>query len=207
MKKLFTICCLFALGALGESGVRNPVTRASLGAVSQDNGTATNLTVFNGLVFTNSQPELNPMISLPLYSGGDSWLSDGGLYICPNISGLTLNTSFSFCLNSDFLSENGGWNSVTMQIGGTNYCSFLIGYEGNQYLPEEPVFAFFNDVAYREFSEQSSPFAVGLLSKVFKINYTFIIDPAVIPTARTNAQVGGIYVDGTNEVLRIRLTE
>jgi hypothetical protein len=205
MKKIFIICCLFAAAALGGSDIRNPVTRASIGAVAQDDGTATNLTVFNGLVITNSLPELNPRISLPLYTGGDSWLADGGLYICPGAGGVVLNTPFSYVLGSDFLNEYGGWNSVSMGIGGTNYCSFLVNYEGNQYLPDEPVFAFFNDVYYREFSEQSSPFAIGLRSKVYKVNYTFLIEPLAIPTERANALVGGIYVDGTNEVLRIRL--
>jgi hypothetical protein len=121
--------------------------------------------------------------------------------------GLSFNTPFSFMFNSEFLNDFGGWSSLAMGIGKTNYCSFLIGYEGNPYLPDEPVFAMFNDTAYRELSEQSSPYVIGLRTKVYKIFYTFVIKPSVIPTGRTDAQIGGIYVEGTNEVLKIRLTE
>ncbi len=150
---------------------------------------------------------VNPSISLPLYTGGGAWLVSGGNNIGTGSMGLVLNSPFAFVLNSDF-TANKGWNGFALAIGQTNYCSFSTTFGGwgeSLGLPDQPNFFMYNDYSYYNSLGGDIAYIIGLVSQVYKINYRLMLNPDVIPTSRTNALIGEIYVDGTNEVLKIRL--
>lgn len=201
MKKIFIICCLFAAAALGESGVRNPVTRASLGAVAQDNGTATNLTVFNSLVITNTGAVV-PSLS---FSQIGPFITETSIAcVFPVDLGLGFNTPFGYIFNSDY-SSGTGWNSVQLSIANQGIGSFLVTLSGSSE-DDGPKFAIFNDWAYEQGTGGSSyPIEISLNSGNVLIGAGLHLSLEKLPTSRASALVGGIYVDGTNEVLRIRL--
>lgn len=157
----------------------------------------------------SEQDITTPHYLLPTYTGPNAWLppEGGGGAIFPCDIGVQFNSPFAYKFNSDYV-QGTGWNSFLLALGNTNYCSFLISHSGwgeQLGLPDQPTFSMFNDYGYGIYDPDTQPYIIGLLSKVYLVKYRFLLNPAVIPTNRSDALVGEIYVEGTNETLKVRL--